>query len=577
MKKSLLFASLLLQIPLLFAQTEKFSQRHFLSEQEMSDKIRVTKNFTETPPPTGEIRNIAEWEPAEGVLITYKNGFGIPYEAIAEMSQDCIITTIVSGLSQENTVRTLFINNEVNIANCNFIYTPVDSWWARDYSPWYIAVDNSELAIVDFPYNRDRPNDDEIPNKMATFLGETRYGMDVVQTGGNYMCDGYGVAAQTDLVLDENLAGLDCFQDIPITAEEVNQRTHDYLGISNYFIRPDPLGDYIKHIDCWGKFIAVDKVVVTQVPVSDIRYDAYEAAAAFFSETNCSYGYPYHVFRVQAADQDEYQENPYSNSLILNNKVFVPQTGSAFDDEAIAVYQQAMPGYEIIGSYSSDLWMNTDAFHCRTYGIPDREMLFIKHYPLFGTVNSDNGYSLSTEIYSYAENEIAGNYPKLFYSINGGSLYEDIVMTGSITKSGIYSATIPEQTEGTEIKYYIQALDSEGKSAFHPFIGQADAHIFTAGSNSSSSVSEEKIKVDYFNIYPNPCEGKFFVWVDIEKETTSKLDIYAINGTCVHSENIHLNNGDNLKKIEVGNLKPGIYSIKIQSDKSTLIKKLIVK
>jgi len=566
MKKSLAFIILLFQVTIILSQSKIYIAPHYMTADELLRVDEIGKNFVETSPPTGEVRNIAEFEQMEGVLITYDGSFGIPLSAIAEMSQDCKVTTIVSGSGQQTTVTNLFNSNGVNISNCNFLYSTIDSWWARDYSPWYIAIDNQEVAIVDFPYNRPRPNDDEIPKKMATFLGETWYGMDVINTGGNYMCDGYGIAAQTDLVLDEENQ----------TEAQIKVKMENYLGITNYYVRPDPLDDYIKHIDCWGKFLDVDKIIITQVPTSDYRYADYEAAAAFFAETNCSFGYPYQVIRVQAADFDASDTNPYTNSLILNNKVFVPQTGSSFDDEAITVYELAMPGYEIIGVYSN-AWYSTDALHCRTYGIADREMLYIKHYPLFDVVDSEQGYSINAEVYSYAGNEIATGYPKLFYSIDNGLTYEEIVMQNIITKSGIYQAVIPEQPEGTEILYYIQATDNVEKTAYNPYVGEADPHNFTAGETSSVDITEENIRVDYFNIYPNPCIDLFFVWIEVEIETEMQLSVYNISGSLIYSENLEIIKGDNLKKIEVSDLSSGIYTVKLQSEKSTLIKKLIVR
>lgn len=42
---------------------------------------------------------------------------------------------------------------------------------------------------------------------------------------------------------------------------------------------------------------------------------------------------------------------------------------SSWDDDAIAVYEEAMPGYEILGFTGT--WQSTDALHCRVRGIPD--------------------------------------------------------------------------------------------------------------------------------------------------------------------------------------------------------------
>jgi len=161
----------------LFSQNDIIKKYHLTHELSPEEKVLMKnfpKSFSETAPPTGEVRNIAEWEPMESVLIAYDYGFGIPYSLIAEMSEDCNITTIVSGQSEENTVRNYYSSNGVNLSHCNFVYQDPDSWWSRDYSPWYIAIDNSEVAIVNFPYNRPRPNDNDVPILMADSLNTLR-------------------------------------------------------------------------------------------------------------------------------------------------------------------------------------------------------------------------------------------------------------------------------------------------------------------------------------------------------------------------------------------------------------------
>jgi len=562
MKKFLLFALILLQITFVFGQKDYIAP-HYMTADELSRIDEIGKAFVETPPPTGSVRNIAEWEPMEGVLITYLDGsFGIPYSFIKEMSLDCKVTTIVLNLSEENTVKTLYTNNGVNLANCNFLYSAIDSWWSRDYSPWYIAIDNKEVAIVDFPYNRPRPNDDAIPIKMASMLGESVYGMDVINTGGNYMCDGLGVAAQTDLVLDEETQN----------EAQIKTKMLNYLGITNYYIRPDPLDDYIKHIDCWGKFIAVDKVMITKVPANDYRYADYEAAAAFFAETNCSYGYPYQVFRVQAAASTSSDVNPYSNSLILNNKVFVAQTGSQWDDEAIASYETAMPGYEIIGVMSNG-WYNTDALHCRTYGIADRGMLYIQHNPLFGVVQPNEGFTISANINSYSETALANGFPKLHYSVNNAA-YETIEMTGSAVKSDNYEAIIPHTFSNAEIKYYIEAKDANNKTVTSPLIGEAEPYVFTTP-EIVNNIETFEINSD-FNIYPNPSSGNFFLWFDLNENQNINVKIYSLTGQIIYNQIIDFEVGKNLKNIDITGIKAGIYQIKTEGNNFNLTKKLII-
>ncbi len=566
MKNYITLFILLIITSFVFAQNvEKTRLTHHMTAEESANKHLIGKNFVETDPPTGEVRNIAEWESMEGVLITYDSyyGFGIPYSLIAEMSEDCVVTTIVSGASEETEVRGYYTNNGVNLDNCNFLYTPVDSYWSRDYSPWYVAVDNSEVSIINFPYNRPRPNDNDIPIKMADFLSIPLYGMNVVQTGGNYMTDGMGISASTTIVYTESA-------EAGITEAQVNERMLNYLGINTYHVMEDPMDDYIDHVDCWAKFLDVDKIIITQVPESDYRYDDYEATAAYFAEQNCSYGYPYEVYRVQAAVAGSGDVNPYTNSLILNDKVFVPQTGSSYDDEAIALYEEAMPGYEIIGvTAGSHEWINSDALHCRTHGIADREMLYIKHIPLVGELfPEDDGYLIEAEIFSYADNSLVTGFPKLFYKENDGN-YEEVIMTES--KSNIYQAIIPMPSLNSEISYYIEAEDNTAKNETHPQAGEYDPHIFNAIHN-VSNINENIISED-FNIYPNPSNGHFFIWLDTEKNTEVEITINSLTGKNIYKDNII--SEKNLLKIDIP-IPQGIYNLTITTEQNKISKKLII-
>jgi len=448
-------------------------------ERELMKTYSQSRSFYETNPPAGEIRNIAEWEPMESVIVAYDGSFGIPVSLIADMSQVSDITTIVSGSSEENTVRNIYSSNSVNLSRCHFVYQDPDSWWTRDYSPWFIAIDNSDVAIINFPYNRPRPNDDDVPILMANELGIDLYGMNVTHTGGNYMCDGYGAAVSTDLVWDENSS---------LSHTEINTKMQNYLGINNYHVTADPLDDYIKHVDCWGKFLDVDKILITQVPVTDYRYNDYEAIATYFSQQNCSWGYPYEVIRVQAADHDDYDVNPYSNSLILNGKVYVPQTGSDLDDDAIVTYTEAMPGYEIIPVYSSG-WYNTDALHCRTHGVADREMLYIKHIPLHGDLAFQSQYTIEADVTSYGGSPLLSGFPKLYYRQNGGTWQEE-VMTNT---SGItYAASISSVGGNNTIEYYLYAENDNGKTRTYPYAGTTNPFSFsyTGGNVLTTEYSE---------------------------------------------------------------------------------------
>ena len=69
---------------------------------------------------------------------------------------------------------------------------------------------------------------------------------------------------------------------------------------------------------------------------------------------------------------------------------------SSWDDEALAVYQEALPDYEILGFTSSggSSWQSTDALHCRVKGIPDINYVSYES----GDVNLDDSINIQDVI-----------------------------------------------------------------------------------------------------------------------------------------------------------------------------------
>ncbi|HNV62857.1 MAG TPA: agmatine deiminase family protein, partial [Candidatus Cloacimonas acidaminovorans] len=330
-----------------------------------ADKANAEIRFTETNPPVAPVRPIAEFEPASDVLIRYP--LGIPVSLVVQLANTANVICIVSSSQQSSAIST-FTNAGVNMERVSFLNAATDSYWTRDYGPWFIFDGNGEYGVVDFIYNRPRPNDNLIPQVFANHFALNYYGMNLQQTGGNYMSDGINTAAQTTLVYTEN----------GNNQTNVNTKMQQYLGITNYLVMTDPNNTYIEHIDCWAKFLAPDKVMIRSVPASHSQYNAIENAANYFATHNCAWGYPYRVYRVYTPSNE-----PYTNSLILNKKVFVPIVGSSNDNSALQAYREAMPGYEVIGvsQISSAPWESTDALHCRTHEIPDKNMLNIVHTP----------------------------------------------------------------------------------------------------------------------------------------------------------------------------------------------------
>ena len=347
------------------------------TESEWSSRHLIEEMGRETDPPVGPIRNIAEYEPMQGALIRYP--FGISTSIIQEIAEDLKVYCLVSS-SLQNSAFNSMNNAGVNMDNVEFILGSTDSYRTRDYGPWWVIDGNGNIGVVDFTYNRPRPNDNDAPLKVSDHLDVPYYSSDVVSTGGNYMTDGFGVSAATQIAYTENPeCNTNDQSSVPLApCSYVDNIMYDYYGIEEYHVVADPNDEYIDHIDCWAKFLSPQKLLVRSVQESHSQYDEIEEIVDYFESTTTYSGEPWEIYRVYTPN-----DQPYTNSLILNDKVFVPIMNSSWDDDALSVYEAAMPNHEILPFTGS--WMSTDALHCRIIGIPDLSLYSYAQ----GDVNTD--------------------------------------------------------------------------------------------------------------------------------------------------------------------------------------------
>lgn len=439
---------------------------HYTSEEEMRTPIKRSINFSVSAAPTEAPRFVAEFEPMQGVTIRYP--LGIPVSLVKSLAENCQVYCIVAQ-SQQSSARSSFTNAGVNMNRVTFVIANSDSYWVRDYGPWYIFAGRTP-AIVDNVYNRPRQNDDVIPSAFATFWDIPMYSMNLVHTGGNMMEDGRGHGVSDELVLNENNND----------EATVRRLMLEYLGIDNYHITIDPQGDYIAHVDCWGKYLAPDKILIAKVPQSDSHYEDYEAVANYFATTNCCWGYPYKVYRVEEPGGSTLA--PYTNSLILNNTVYVPLgSNTTYNNRALQVYREAMPGYEVVGvsnSSGSIRWLNTDALHCRTRGVMDFNMLFVDHRNvLFGTQECGDSIAVTSKFIAYSGKPLKTDSLLVYYSIDNGP-YQVAHMrpTGQPDE---YVGYIKGYHQASEVDYYVFGADESGHRYQQPVFGELDPHHFT--------------------------------------------------------------------------------------------------
>ena len=481
-----------------------------MTEEELLYRHEIGLDFVATPPPTGPIRNVAEFERSEAVLVRYP--LGIPLALVAAMSEHVRVITLVSGPAQEAQAANAYTSAGVRMEHADFLHAPTNSIWTRDYGPFYIAGEDGPLGIVDFVYNRaKRPDDDAVPAALAEHLGVPFYAMDVVHTGGNYMTAGRGASASTDLIWEEN--GFD--------QDYVLDRMRDYLGVHTYHVTIDPQDTYLKHIDTWAKFLDVDRVLIAEVPPSHPHYADHEAVAEYFASQPSAYGTPYEVFRVPTPNGQ-----PYTNAIIVNERVYVPIVGSSWDQAALDVYAEAMPGYEVLGFTGS--WLSTDALHCRVKEVADRGLLSLQHVPLAGELSHESEVALDVDIVAHSGEPLLEDSLFLIYRL-GEAAFDTLALQH--VDGATFSASVPVPPEGAEVTYYFAASDASGRTEHFPLVGPAGARSFTippfpVGSEAVAEAPELRIE----SVYPNPSAGGVAVRYALDAAGPVTLEVLDVLG-----------------------------------------------
>lgn len=481
------------------------------------------------PPPLAPIRNCAEWEPITGVLVRYP--LGLPYNLLRDMDDHLTLHVIVSS-SQQATAESNLTSNGVDMAKVQFLVAPNNSIWTRDYGPWFVFDGEENLAIIDHTYNRPaRPQDNLIPIVFANQQGFPVYSHDMYHTGGNYMTDGAHISCSTRLVYDEALAANGMSQ------AQVDQLMSDYYGIESYEVLEYIESGGIHHIDTWGKFLDEQTVLVKDVWPTHGTYNTLNQRATLLSSLQSSTGRNYDVRRIYCYNIGGNSPASYTNSLLANERVYVPLFGNAtYDADAIAVYQEAMPGFEVLGyTYSggggNSGWLSDDALHCRTKGVMDPGMLRVVHAPIVDPQSGAVPVLASAHPYS--------GFPiteaSVFWRQNGGNWSEE-VMTPTGGENWI--ATIPSPDISSTTEYYVHFADASGRSAGMPRSEPAGWYTFEQSADPAGAPDPRasgRPDASLLSNFPNPFPGSTTFRFDLAFADQAELLVFDAQGRLVRT------------------------------------------
>lgn len=436
-------------------------------EEYLEQKITSSSRSVPLPPP-GPVRTMAEWEPIQALVITWAGQSTILKEIVRHAVKECKVFIITTNSTN---VTSSLTSAGISLDSVQFIDTPFNSIWVQDYGPWTVYKnDVDSLYLIDWIYNRPRPQDDASPGAIAGHLDIPIYEAiidpdDWVHTGGNHLQDGLGTAFSSRLVLNEN-------EDK--TEDEIDSIAYKFLGVSQYIKFPTLPYDGIHHLDMHMRVIDEETIIVGEYPPGIADGPQINSNMQYLmNEFNTSFGNKYRIIRIPMPPDasDSYPDEggdyrTYTNSIFINKTILVPTYEEKYDTTALRIYRENLPGYNVIGINCNSIISSLGALHCITRPVGANEPLLIAHPRLHDTDDADNEYPV-TAIIKHINGIAEAN---LNYRIAGDSIYTIVPMIFSDTLQNLWTANIPSHSGGTEIQYYIHARSYNGKEQVRPIV-----------------------------------------------------------------------------------------------------------
>lgn len=313
--------------------------------------------------PTGPVRAEAEYEANQGILIRWGSYSALQTEMVIPLTTatpPSDVWVVVSGASQQASASSILSGGGADMSHVHFVVSPTDSVWMRDYGPRFIN-DSGHRAIVDHTYNRPRPNDNRFPANYAEQINELVYALPLTHGGGNFHLFGTRDAYMTRLIANENSS---------LSEQQILNYFADYEGLDVTLTDPFPQSfDSTQHIDMWMLPLTNNKVIIGEYAASEgggVPKTVSDATA------NLMQGRGYTVYRTPGWRSGG-AHYTYTNSVIVNNVVLICRFNGqdVRNAQALATYQSALPGSDIVTVDCSSIITQAGAIHCIVMHVPD--------------------------------------------------------------------------------------------------------------------------------------------------------------------------------------------------------------
>lgn len=334
------------------------------------------------------IRLPAEWEPQDGVLLTWPHAATDWAPVLPQVEPVFIrIATEISRFEEvlivacdPCRVKERLRTTGAEMRRIRFFDLPSNDTWSRDFGP-ITVLDNGRPVLLDYVFNGwggkfAAELDNLITPRLeqAGLFGATplrRY--DLVLEGGSIESDGAGTLLTTaQCLLNPNRnPDLDRAMIEELLSRQLGVR--HFLWLYQGYLAGD---DTDSHIDTLARLAPNDTILhVACDDPQDEHFDALDKMAGELKAFRTPDGRPYRLLplpwpEAKFDEQGERLPATYANFLVIDGAVLVPTYNDSGDALALRIIGEAFPDRDIIGIDCSALILQHGSLHCVTMQLP---------------------------------------------------------------------------------------------------------------------------------------------------------------------------------------------------------------
>jgi agmatine deiminase len=369
-----------------------------------------------TPPPTGPIHCVAEYEPMDAILIAWEGWTAILNQIGVNVTTtgDADLYVAVDSSSERTTAYNSLAGAGADMNRVHFVIRTTDTVWIRDYGPRY---------------------DNAFNGHFSTYKNHAYYEIPLVHGGGNYHLDARDNGYATRLICEENPDK---------TEQEIHDLWEDYQNVDTTFFDKFPQSvDWTGHIDMWVQVVGDYDVVISDWPYNSgsTQDQICDGAAAYMT----SVGYTVHRVPARLISGTHYT---YTNMVLCNDLALIPYYTDPqvqqHNATALAVYQAALPGKTVVQVNCESIIDYAGALHCIVMHVPappggENPTVYLKN--LRGGEVLEPGQEV--EILWISDDDVAVQDVDILLSTDGGANFDTAITEGT-ADDGSHIWTVPD-------------------------------------------------------------------------------------------------------------------------------------